>query len=78
MKRCIFALALLAAGCAAPGPGDTAARGAGQVIAAMKAACGGEAWDRVESWHETGIVDLPGRPGLPHEVWHNMRTLKTG
>ena len=43
----------------------------------MKAACGGEAWERVQGWHETGIVDLPGQPGVPYEIWHDMRTLKT-
>jgi hypothetical protein len=43
----------------------------------MKDNCGGEAWDRVVGWHETGVADLPGRPGIPHEIWHDMRTLKT-
>lgn len=45
------------------------------LLGEMRAACGGEAWDRVEGWHETGRVDLPGRPGVPYETWHHMRTL---
>lgn len=76
MKTCTLALTLLAAGCAGLSVAD-APRGAAAVLAEMKAACGGEAWERVQGWHETGVVDLPGRPGLPHEIWHDMRTLKT-
>jgi len=45
------------------------------LLAEMRAACGGDAWDRVEGWHETGRVDLPGLPGVPYETWHHMRTL---
>lgn len=75
MKRKMLVLALLAAGCAtAEKRGST---GPEPILAAMKAACGGAAWDRVRGWHETGVVDLPGRPGVPYEIWHDMRELKT-
>jgi hypothetical protein len=47
------------------------------LLAQMRAACGGKAWDRVKGWHETGRVDLPGRPGLPYESWSDMRRLKS-
>lgn len=76
MRTLITAALLLSAGCATPSllqSGPTAAR----VLAEMKSACGGAAWDGVKGWHETGTVDLPGRPGVPYEIWHDMRTLKT-
>ncbi|HEX8643625.1 MAG TPA: hypothetical protein VF702_06895 [Allosphingosinicella sp.] len=75
-----LALLLLAAGCTGQSvlpPAAQAPRGAAALVAEMKAACGGAAWDRVQGWHETGTVDLPGRPGVPYEIWHDMRTLKT-
>jgi hypothetical protein len=53
-------------------PGPEAA-----LLARMRAACGGDAWDRVQGWHETGQVDMPGRPGLRYDAYHDMRTLKT-
>ena len=77
MKTYTLAAVLLALGCAAQSVGDTPPRDAAAILAEMKAACGGEAWDRVQGWHETGVVDLPGRPGMAHEIWHDMRTLKT-
>jgi hypothetical protein len=76
MRTLIPAALLLAAGCTAPSllqSEPTAAR----VLADMKSACGGAAWDGVKGWHETGTVDLPGRPSVPYEIWHDMRTLKT-
>lgn len=73
----MLAVALVTAGCAAQRVADGPSRSAGAVLAAMKAACGGAAWDQVRGWHETGVVDLPGRPGLPYEIWHDMRTLQT-
>jgi hypothetical protein len=43
------------------------------LLAQMREACGGPAWDRVGGWHETGRLDLPGRPGIPYEAWHSMQ-----
>lgn len=63
----LFAAAALAA--ATPNTDVEAAA----LLAQMRAACGGAAWDRVEGWHETGTVDLPGRPGIPYETFHSMR-----
>ena len=73
----MLVLFLLATACVARSVADTSAPGPEAVLAEMKAACGGEAWARVQGWHETGTVDLPERPGLPYEIWHDMRTLKT-
>lgn len=42
------------------------------LLAEMRAACGGDAWDRVRGWHETGRVDLPGGVSLPYEAWHGL------
>lgn len=75
-KFCAFGLALTLAGCTTVNDSDSTPEPT-RILAKMKAACGGDAWDRVLGWHETGLADLPGRPGMPHEIWHDMRTLKT-
>jgi hypothetical protein len=66
-----LAAAALAQPGAAPDP-EVAA-----LLAGMRAACGGDAWDRVEGWHETGRVDLPGGISLPYEAWHSMHNPPT-
>jgi len=76
MRAAALTLALLA-GCATQSAGDQPARGVGTILAEMKSACGGDAWDRVQGWHETGVVEVPGRPPMDHQVWHDMRSLKT-
>lgn len=76
MRRLIPAALLLSVGCTTPGLPQSEPTAA-SVLADMKSACGGAAWDGVRGWHETGTVDLPGRPGVPYEIWHDMRTLKT-
>ena len=43
----------------------------------MKAACGGPAWDRVQSWHETSRMELPDGRTIENEVWHDMHSLKS-
>jgi hypothetical protein len=70
MRACALAVILVLAGPAAAEPPDapTAA-----LLAEMREACGGGAWDRVEGWHETGRVELPGGMSLPYEAWHSMR-----
>lgn len=75
-KLCSIGLAAIVAGCATHNPASPSP-GPAELLGKMKDSCGGEAWDRVAGWHETGVADLPGRPGIPHEIWHDMRTLKT-
>lgn len=48
-----------------------------KLLSEMKAACGGSAWDRVRSWHETSFADIKGLPPLRNNVWHDMRSLKS-
>lgn len=72
MKALALLVAAALAGCATARPAATPASPAA-LLAAMRAACGGDAWDRVEGWSETGRVDLPGRPGVPYEAFHSMR-----
>ncbi len=43
----------------------------------MRAACGGAAWDRVESWHERSEADINGMPPIQNDVWHDMQSLKS-
>jgi len=75
-NRPVLALiAFVAAAIAAPAVAraPAAPSGPAALLAEMRAACGGDAWDRVEGWSETGRVDLPGRPGVPYEAFHSMR-----
>lgn len=58
-------------------PAQPPAESAAALLAQMRAACGGAAWDRVEGWHETGRVDLPGGMSVPYEAWHSMRSPPT-
>jgi hypothetical protein len=46
---------------------------AAALLAEMRAACGGDAWARIQGWSESGRVDLPGRPGVPYETFHSLR-----
>ncbi|MGB3796551.1 MAG: hypothetical protein WA957_09650 [Alteraurantiacibacter sp.] len=43
----------------------------------MRNACGGDAWDRVEGWHETGQVELPNGLEASYESWSEMHILAT-
>ena len=47
------------------------------LLAEMKAACGGEAWDRLRGWHETGRAELPGGTVVQYDAWHDIMTLRT-
>jgi len=83
-RASLIAVVILAAGCAVgtasdrPGADVAAVRGpASALLARMRAACGGDAWDRVQGWHETGRVDLPGQSGLQYEAFHEIGTLRT-
>lgn len=77
-------VAMLAGGCAAGGASHRPAahaslmgRHEAALLARMRASCGGDAWDRVQGWHETGRADMPGRPGLRYEAFHEIGTLRT-
>lgn len=48
-----------------------------RLISEMKTACGGAAWDRIQSWHEKSEADIKGMPPIQNEVWHDMRSLKS-
>lgn len=76
MKLLMVAYGLLATAAAAAPAGST--EGSAQtLLAQMKVACGGSAWDRVQSWHETGRVELAGGRAIENEVWHDMHSLKS-
>lgn len=47
------------------------------LLSQMKAACGGSAWDRVRSWHETSEAEIKGMPPIRNDVWHDMQSLKS-
>jgi hypothetical protein len=47
------------------------------LLAEMKAACGGAAWDRLQGWSEAGRAELPGGMVVNYEAWHDIRTLRT-
>lgn len=57
---------------AAPAPSPERA-----LLAEMKAACGGAAWDRAPGWYENGHAELPGGGRASYEAWHDIRTLRT-
>jgi hypothetical protein len=54
---------------------EASSRGALALLGQMKAACGGDAWDRIEGWHESGRIEIAGRRGR-FETWSDIRTLK--
>jgi hypothetical protein len=47
------------------------------LLAEMRAACGGDAWDRLQGWHESGRAELPGGQTVTYEAWHDIGTLRT-
>jgi hypothetical protein len=47
------------------------------LLAEMKAACGGAAWDRLQGWHERGRAEMPGGQVVGYEAWHDIGTLRT-
>lgn len=55
---------------AAPDPSTLA----DAILVQAKAATGGPAWDRLQGWHEQGVIERPdGKVG--YEVWIDMRNL---
>ena len=75
MRFLVIALGLVATATAAPAQSEEGSAQA--LLAQMKAACGGSAWDRVQSWHETGSVEFPNGQTAENEVWHDMHSLKS-
>ncbi len=75
MRQSIVMAALVVSLSAADGAG--AARPEMKLLSEMKTACGGAAWDRVQSWHEKSEAEIKGMPLIQNEVWHDMRTLKS-
>ena len=75
MRQFIVMAALVASMTAAGTAG--AARPEMRLLSEMKAACGGAAWDLVQSWHEKSEADIKGMPPIQNEVWHDMQSLKS-
>ena len=68
---CLFAAILT--GCVA-GPEHSDQKGV-ELIAQARAATGGDAWDRIEIWHETGSVTSPSTGTTRYEHWHDAHSL---
>lgn len=75
MKALAVSALLLATACA----GGTARteQSPQRLLAAMKEACGGAAWDRARAWHERSTAELPGMPLLQNDVWHDLHSLNS-
>jgi hypothetical protein len=73
-KLTLLLLALAAASCSASAESDQ--KGAA-IIAAAKAATGGDAWDNIQIWHETGHALLPSGESTRYEHWADLHSLKT-
>ena len=75
MKTLCIAMLLMVSACVStsahnpPGPQ--------RLLADMKAACGGSAWDQAKAWHERSTAEIPGMPLLENEVWHDLHSLKS-
>ena len=69
----------LIGGCAPTVQSEVVAQGGPEasLLARMRAACGGEAWDHIQGWHESGRVEMRGQAGLTYEAFHDVRTLRT-
>lgn len=75
MRKSLFLLAIVAA---LIGPSAASAgKSERKLLAEMRAACGGVAWDRVQGWHEKSEAEIKGMPLVQNEVWHDMETLKS-
>ena len=66
-------------GCAPAVQSLVVARGGPEatLLAQMRAACGGDAWDHIQGWHESGRVEMRGQSGLTYEAYHDVHTLRT-
>jgi hypothetical protein len=68
---CVLAGLLASAGCDSP-ESDEKARA---IVALSKSAMGGQAWDKIEIWHEIGAgTTASGRP-IQYEHWGDFRSL---
>src|SRR5262249_41994555 len=61
---------------ACTGPAEPDKKGV-ELIAQAKAATGGDAWDRIEIWHETGRATSPDIGTVRYEHWHDAQSLST-
>ena len=68
---CLYTLVILITSCS-----DGSRKQGSDIIALAKAASGGEAWDRIEIWHETGTVSSDAGPSQ-YEHWTDLRSLAT-
>src|SRR5215469_146030 len=67
-------LLFVAASCSCSGEPD---RKGAEIIAAAKMATGGNAWDAIQIWHETGHTVSPSGKATRYEHWADLRSLKT-
>ena len=72
----LYLLLLLLVAAASPLPAEGLPKQQ-KLLADMKRACGGNAWDKVMGWHEKSIAEIAGMPPIQNEVWHSMRALKS-
>lgn len=70
-------LLVLAACVHAPPAAETGQSRAQALLESAKAACGGDNWERVQGWHESGEVELPGGMRASYESWSSMHSLKS-
>ena len=75
MRRALRLLATVAAlmGASAASAGKPERK----LLAEMREACGGVAWDRVQGWHEKSEAEMKGMPLIQNDVWHDMKSLKS-
>ncbi|UAJ09306.1 hypothetical protein [Polymorphobacter megasporae] len=45
------------------------------ILAEARAACGGQAWDRIAGWHERGRITIAGHPEGSYEEWSAITSL---
>jgi len=75
VKTLCIAMLLMASACVSTNAPDPQATQ--RLLADMKAACGGSAWDQAKAWHERSTAEIPGMPLLENEVWHDLHSLKS-
>lgn len=66
-------------GCTPTVRSDAVIQGAPEatLLAQMRSACGGDAWDDIQGWHESGRVEMQGQSGLTYDAYHDVHTLRT-
>jgi hypothetical protein len=74
VRAAAYLLAVVFIACAGTSESDKKALG---LIAQAKSATGGNAWDQIEIWHETGHATLPDMGTIRYEHWHDAQSLNT-